>query len=350
MDTDKFTVADTTGNTSIGGTLAVIGNQTNTGDLAVNGGDITTTATSATIFNTNATTVDAFEAATTLNIGGSSGNTTIQNNLVVTGNLTINGTTTTLNTETYEVEDSLLYIATGNSGNSVDIGFAGHATISTVYQHLGLVRDATDGVWKLFSGVASEPSGSTLDFTSAVYDPLKMGALTATNGTFTAALTYGGVTLSNSVTGTGSMVLSASPTLSGTLSAAAGSFSSTLASGALTVTGAITATTSITSYYSDDRLKTRTGNIENALEKVLSLDGFHYHANETAVALGYDASKQEVGLSAQQVQAVLPEVIAPAPIDPQYMTLHYERLVPLLVEAIKEQQKQIEELKAKLGN
>ena len=118
----------------------------------------------------------------------------------------------------------------------------------------------------------------------------------------------------------------------------------------LTVTGAITATTSITSYYSDDRLKTKTGNIENALEKVLSLDGFHYHANETAVALGYDASKQEVGLSAQQVQAVLPEVIAPAPIDPQYMTLHYERLVPLLVEAIKEQQKQIEELKAKLGN
>ena len=114
--------------------------------------------------------------------------------------------------------------------------------------------------------------------------------------------------------------------------------------------GEIRATNAITSYYSDDRLKTKTGNIQNALEKVLSLDGFHYHANETAVALGYDASKEEVGLSAQQVQKVLPEVIAPAPIDPQYMTMHYERLVPLLVEAIKEQQKQIEELKAKLGN
>jgi hypothetical protein len=114
--------------------------------------------------------------------------------------------------------------------------------------------------------------------------------------------------------------------------------------------GEIRATNQITAYYSDDRLKTRTGNIQNALEKVLSLDGFHYYANETAVALGYDASKQEVGLSAQQVQAILPEVIAPAPIDPQYMTMHYERLVPLLVEAIKEQQKQIEELKAKLGN
>jgi hypothetical protein len=138
----------------------------------------------------------------------------------------------------------------------------------------------------------------------------------------------------STITGTGAEVHAVSPTITGTL----------------TVTGAITATTSITSYYSDDRLKTKTGNIQNALEKVLSLDGFHYHANETAVALGYDASKQEVGLSAQQVQAILPEVIAPAPIDPQYMTMHYERLVPLLVEAIKEQQKQIEELKAKLGN
>jgi len=113
--------------------------------------------------------------------------------------------------------------------------------------------------------------------------------------------------------------------------------------------GEIRATTQITSYYSDDRLKTRTGNIENALDKVLSLDGFHYHANETAVALGYDSSKQEVGLSAQQVQAILPEVVVPAPIDANYLTLHYERLVPLLVEAIKEQQKQIEELKAKVG-
>jgi hypothetical protein len=116
-----------------------------------------------------------------------------------------------------------------------------------------------------------------------------------------------------------------------------------------TTDGEIRATATITAYYSDDRLKTRKGNIENALEKVLSLDGFHYEANETAQALGYKV-KQEVGLSAQQVQAVLPEVVVPAPIDEQYLTIHYDRVIPLLVEAIKEQQKQIEELKAKLGN
>jgi hypothetical protein len=186
-------------------------------------------------------------------------------------------------------------------------------------------------------------NGSTTGLTPAT---ATSGAITL-GGTLVVANGGTGVTAS---TGTGNNVLSASPTFTGTLTGSVGSFSSTMATGALTVTGAITATTSITSYFSDDRLKTRTGNIENALEKVLSLDGFHYHANETAVALGYDASEQQVGLSAQQVQKVLPEVIAPAPIDPQYMTLHYERIVPLLVEAIKEQQKQIEELKAKLGN
>jgi hypothetical protein len=114
--------------------------------------------------------------------------------------------------------------------------------------------------------------------------------------------------------------------------------------------GMLRATNSITSYYSDERLKTRKGNIQNALAKVMSLDGFHYNANETAVELGYDSSINEVGLSAQQVQAVLPEVVVPAPIDDKYLTIHYERMIPLLVEAIKEQQKQIEELKAKLGN
>jgi len=108
--------------------------------------------------------------------------------------------------------------------------------------------------------------------------------------------------------------------------------------------GEIRATNNITAYYSDDRLKTRLGNIENALAKVMSLNGFQYEANETAQALGY-AVKPEIGLSAQEVQAVLPEVVVPAPIDDKYLTIHYERVIPLLVEAIKELKAEIDELK-----
>jgi hypothetical protein len=192
-------------------------------------------------------------------------------------------------------------------------------------------------------GVASATTINKITITA----PATGSTLTIADGkTLTASntLTFTGTDASSVAFGAGGTVLYAVPNSSTQVSSLG---VGTAASG---TGGEIRATNAITSFYSDDRLKTRTGNIQNALEKVLSLDGFHYHANETAVALGYDASEQHVGLSAQQVQAVLPEVIAPAPIDPQYMTLHYERIVPLLVEAIKEQQKQIEELKAKLGN
>jgi hypothetical protein len=109
-------------------------------------------------------------------------------------------------------------------------------------------------------------------------------------------------------------------------------------------TGTIRAINNITSYYSDDQLKTRMDNISSALNKVQSLNGFYYTANDVAQSLGY-SNKVEVGLSAQEVQKVLPEVIAAAPIDSQYMTIHYERVIPLLVEAIKELSAEVEKLK-----
>ena len=111
--------------------------------------------------------------------------------------------------------------------------------------------------------------------------------------------------------------------------------------------GEIRATNNITAYYSDDRLKTRLGNIENALEKLESLTGFYYEANQTAQDLGYTVQK-EVGLSAQQVQKVLPEVVVPAPIDEKYLTIHYEKVIPLLVEAIKELSAEVKQIKSKL--
>jgi hypothetical protein len=108
--------------------------------------------------------------------------------------------------------------------------------------------------------------------------------------------------------------------------------------------GEIRATNNITAYYSDDRLKTRKGNIENALAKVMSLNGFHYEANEIAQALGYTV-KPEIGVSAQEVQKILPEIVVPAPIDDKYLTVHYEKLIPLLIESIKELKAEIDELK-----
>jgi hypothetical protein len=106
----------------------------------------------------------------------------------------------------------------------------------------------------------------------------------------------------------------------------------------------IRAAGNIVAYYSDERLKDISGNIENALDKVCTLDGFYYRPNEIAQKYGYK-DKQHVGLSAQQVQKILPEVIKSAPVDSEYMTVDYASVVPLLVEAIKELKAEIEELK-----
>lgn len=112
--------------------------------------------------------------------------------------------------------------------------------------------------------------------------------------------------------------------------------------------GEIRATNNITAYYSDERLKTKLGPIQDPIEKVKSLSGFYFAPNDTAMALGYQKTI-DVGVSAQEVNAILPEIIAPAPIDPQYMTVRYEKLIPLLIEAIKAQQSQIEELQKKIS-
>jgi hypothetical protein len=247
------------------------------------------------------------------------------------------------------------------SGTVVTTGDTGSVTNTMLAGSIANAKLANSSVTVGTTAISLGASSTTLAGLTSVTSTSFVGALTGNASTATTLQTARAIQGVNFDGSTAITVLTAGTgiTVSGTqvsIPQAVGTSSGvqfgsfgvgTAASG---VTGEIRATNAITSYYSDDRLKTRTGNIQNALEKVLSLDGFHYYANETAVALGYDASKQEVGLSAQQVQAVLPEVIAPAPIDPQYMTMHYERLVPLLVEAIKEQQKQIEELKAKLGN
>jgi hypothetical protein len=108
--------------------------------------------------------------------------------------------------------------------------------------------------------------------------------------------------------------------------------------------GEIRATNNVTAFFSDDRLKTRHGKIEDALAKLHTLDGFYFTPNQVAQDLGYEP-KQDVGVSAQAVQAILPEIVVPAPIDDKYLTVRYEKLVPLLIEAIKELKAEVDELK-----
>jgi len=101
----------------------------------------------------------------------------------------------------------------------------------------------------------------------------------------------------------------------------------------------------IIAFASDERLKTNIEPIENAVDKVLKLSGFTYNFNEIGKELGFDTSVRHSGVSAQEVQAVLPEAVCPAPASDKYLTVKYDKLVPLLIEAIKELKEEIKELK-----
>jgi hypothetical protein len=98
----------------------------------------------------------------------------------ITGDLTVGGTTTTVNATDLVVTDPLIYIGEGNDANVVDLGLVSSFN-DGAYQHAGIVRDATDGVWKLFSSVEDEPT-TTINFSQAVYDTLKVGGIEYADG------------------------------------------------------------------------------------------------------------------------------------------------------------------------
>lgn len=110
------------------------------------------------------------------------GNTKVEN-IEISGALTFTGTATQIDTTNLAVSDSLIYLADSQfSSDLLDIGIYGaYGSPSNNEQdhpHTGLIRDASDGKWKLISN-GSEPSNNVINFTGATYDTLKLGSLEA---------------------------------------------------------------------------------------------------------------------------------------------------------------------------
>lgn len=101
----------TLGAAAVGG-ISVTSDITSTGDIAVNGGDITTTAATFNLVDTTATTVNFARAGTAITIGANAvGTTTIRHNLTVTGDLTVNGTNSTIAATSVTIADNAIQLA-----------------------------------------------------------------------------------------------------------------------------------------------------------------------------------------------------------------------------------------------
>jgi len=126
---------------------------------------------------------------------------------------------------------------------------------------------------------------------------------------------------------------------------------------AMHVSGNSVATGDVVSNYSDVRLKKNIIGIDSALDKVNGLRGVTYDFNNKP-EIGFEPTrKSDHGLIAHEVQEVLPHAVTLAPFDlatdggsksgDSYLTIRYERVIPLLVEAIKELSAKLEKLENK---
>lgn len=95
---------------------------------------------------------------------------------------------------------------------------------------------------------------------------------------------------------------------------------------------------------SDARFKTNITPIENPLQKVLKLRGVHFDWNTKAFPERQFSDQKALGFVAQEVEKVVPEVVQTEKTTEGYKAVQYDKIVALLVEAIKEQQKQINRL------
>jgi hypothetical protein len=139
-----------------------------------------------------------------------SGNANIGNGLIVasgganiTGNVSISGNMTVAGNITYQgvvdlvVSDPLIFLASENTADNLDIGFVGqYNTGSNIYT--GLARNHTTDTWNLFDGLATLPT-TTIDWANTTAANLKLGTLTASSANVSGNVDANNVNVTNAV-------------------------------------------------------------------------------------------------------------------------------------------------------
>jgi hypothetical protein len=363
---DAVTVKNTTGTgiaVPAGKTMFVFNNGTNVVDAIDNLPSGATVGGVA--ISTASGTVTSVDVS-----GGTTGLTTSGGPVTSSGTITIAGT-----------------LAVANGGTGITSLGTGVGTA------LG-VNTGSAGAFVVNGGALGTPSSGTL--TNATGLPIGTGVSGLGTNVATFLGTPSSANLAAAVTdetGSGSLVFATSPTLvtpalgtpsSGTLTnctfptlnqnttGSAATFTSTsqnsqfnsvgVGTAASGTTGEIRATNNVTAFYSDRRLKTSITPISDALSKMCSIHGVTFQSNDTAAKYGYTDKKVQVGVIAQEVKEVLPQAVVAAPFDigqnkdgseysisgENYLTVQYEKLVPLLIEAIKELKVEVDQLKNSL--
>jgi len=130
----------------------------------------------------------------------------ISGDVNIAGDIVFGGTGTTLSTTTLSVNDPIVFIGDGNATDLVDLGLVGEYTTGGSVKYTGLVRDASDGVYKFYKDTTVAPSAGVVNFSGAglAYADIR-----------TAAITSAGITNTGNISTTGNLTVTGGATISG---------------------------------------------------------------------------------------------------------------------------------------
>lgn len=257
------------------------------------------TVSSSTVSTLNVTNLAASTmTAATVNAGDT----------IINGNLTVTGNQFIFNTNTYAISDSVIDVGTAIDNAPLVSDDGKDRGVMLHYFNTSASWDQQQGDNHAFMGLKR----STREFV------------------FLTNVSPGQVNYPNPISLTGAKW--------GNVQAGGATFN-----GNVFVNGDFIATGDVIGFYSsDERLKTQIQPIGNALSKVESLDGVTFDWNTEARNSRPHRTRREAGVLAQQVERVLPEVVGTG-ID-GYKSVDYDKLVPLLIQAIKELSDKVKKL------
>ena len=318
-----------------------------------------------TIGITNDQTINTTSGDLTLHAAGNDviihGDSTFSTN----GDTNLGNATTDSVTVTGRFDSSLLPLTDDNVdlGSSTrewqDLFIDGTANIDLLVADVARVTNLTSG-----RVVCAGTNGELLTDSGLLFDPasnlltvggnIDAGSNTVTAATFNGnASTADGVDTTATNSGTHFMVFADSSSSSAGETMRVHSHyyltpSSSAGSSELNVRGDIVAFANASS---DDKLKTNKIIIPDAIDKVNSLSGFTFEWNELGRKIVHDTDQRQLGVSAQEVQAVLPEAVKSKELEgEEILVVKYEKIVPLLIEAIKELSGKVDNLEQKLSD